>query len=235
MPTIIKGQPTSAEIRAEFAAKGEPMLLSFSCGKDSIASWLAMQDAGIEVVPVYIYYLPGFKFVADQIDYFEQHFQTKIHQYPHPSLFRWLNRAVFQAPERLRFIEAAELPEPDYATMWDLIRADLDMPDAWIADGVRAADSIMRRASFVKHGISKPKDRKVSVIADWLKAEVLGRVDQAGIELPIDYQIWGRSFDGLDRRFTEPMREHLPDDYALLKSWFPLVDMDIVRGGGDPD
>lgn len=235
MPTVIKGQPTSAEVRAEFAAKNEPMLLSFSCGKDSIASWLALQDAGIDVTPVYIYYIPGLKFVADQIAYFEDHFQTKIHQYPHPSLYRWLNALVFQAPERIRQIEAARLPEPDYSQLWQLIRKDLNMPDAWIADGVRAADSIMRRASFVRYGVAKQKDRKVSVIADWLKGEVYDRINGSGIELPIDYELFGRSFDGLDRRFIGPIREHLPEDYALIKSWFPLVDMDIVRGGGDPD
>lgn len=235
MPTIIKGQPTSDKIRAELAATGRPVLLSFSCGKDSIVSWLALQDAGVEVVPAYIYYVPGLQFVADQIAYFEDRFQTKIHQYPHPSLFRWLNALVLQTPERIRHIEAAQLPDLDYSELWQLIRADLNMPDAWLADGVRAADSIMRRASFVKHGVMKEKDRKVSVIADWLKGEVLERIDRAGIELPIDYQLFGRSYDGLDRRFMEPIREHLPEDYALIKSWFPLVDVDIVRGGGDPD
>ena len=89
----------------------------------------------------------------------------------------------------------------------------------------------MRRASFVKHGVFKVQARKVSPIADWLKAEVMEATEGRAIKLPIDYEIFGRSFDGIDRRFTEPMKKHLPADYARLCEWFPFVEADIVRGG----
>ncbi|WP_193755272.1 hypothetical protein [Microbacterium testaceum] len=42
----------------------------------------------------------------------------------------------------------------------------------------------------------KPKDRKVSPVADWVKAEVVGRIAAAGVTLPVDYELFGRSFDG---------------------------------------
>ena len=48
MPTIIKGQPTSAEVRATLAAEGRPVLVAFSTGKDALACELALQDAGID-------------------------------------------------------------------------------------------------------------------------------------------------------------------------------------------
>lgn len=50
MPTIIKGQPTSAEIRKRLKAEGRPVVLSCSLGKDSLAAWVALEDEGIEVV-----------------------------------------------------------------------------------------------------------------------------------------------------------------------------------------
>ena len=81
----------------------------------------------------------------------------------------------------------------------------------------------------------KPHSRKVSPIADWLKQEVMDAIDGAGIKLPIDYEIFGRSFDGIDCRFTEPMRKHLPDDYERLRQWFPLMETDLIRKGADPD
>ena len=46
MTTIIKGQPTSAEVRASLAAEGRTVLVAFSGGKDAIATELALQDAG---------------------------------------------------------------------------------------------------------------------------------------------------------------------------------------------
>lgn len=228
MTTDIRGQGTSVEVRAKLKAEANPVLLAFSCGKDSIAAWLALRDEGIEVEPCYLYYVPGLKFVEDELDYFEQEFGQKIHRYPHPSLYRWIMQAVFQAPERLRFIEASQLPIPDYDQEWDLIRKDLKLPKkTWCADGVRAADSIQRRGAFVRYGYFRK--RKVSVIGDWLKGETLDYIADHDIDLPIDYEWFGRSFDGLDKRFTEVLKKNDPDDFEVLKAWFPLLEVDHVR------
>ncbi|QOR47591.1 phosphoadenosine phosphosulfate reductase [Trueperella pecoris] len=236
MPTTIKNQPPSAEIRQQLADAGNPVLVAFSCGKDAIAATLALHDAGIKTELAYLYYIPGrdrkttLSFIEDEIKYLEDAFQQKIHKYPHPSLWRWLNAFTFQPPERLNTIEAAKMPEIDYDAMWDLIRDDLGIPhNTYVADGVRAADSIVRRASFVRHGIIKPAKRKVSPIADWLKGEVVNRISQAGIKLPIDYEWFGRSFDGIDYRFLEPISRHAPDDYKQILDWFPLADLEIFR------
>ncbi len=230
MVTEIRNHGPSSEVREKLAEEGKPVLLAFSCGKDSIAAWCALEDAGIEVIPAYLYYVPGLKFVDDELDYFERHFGKRIHRYPHPSLYRWINHAVFQPPERLRVIEAANLPTPDYDQMWDLIRNDLHLPsDTWCADGVRAADSIQRRGAFVRYGYWRKRLKKVSPIGDWVKSEVMECINAHGLKLPVDYELFGRSFDGIDRRFTEVLKDKNPDDYAVLKSWFPLLEVDHVR------
>lgn len=236
MTTIIKGRETSEEIRAALAAEGRPVLVAFSGGKDAIAAELALQDAGIESRLAYLYYVPGsggrrtLQFVEDGLDSLEQALGKQIHKYPHPSVFRMLNNFVFQPPERCAIIEAANLPTPEYNQTWDLIKADLGMPaDTWVCDGVRAADSIVRRASFTKHGIMKHNSHKVSPIADWLKAEVMGRIAAAGIPLPVDYEMFGRSFDGLDYRFLEPISRRFPADFEQILNWFPLADLELFR------
>ena len=235
MPTVIKGQPTSEEVLQRLADLHEPVALSFSCGKDSIATWLAMLDYGIETVPVYFWLVPDLKFIDDELAYFEDFFGTRIYRYPNPSFFRLINNFVHQPPERLRYIEAANLPTPDYEQEWEVILDELGLkPETWKADGVRAADSLKRRTSFVKHGVMKESSHKVSPIADWLKGEVMDRIDRAGVKLPIDYEIFGRSFDGIDHRFTEPMRRHLPEDYERLREWFPLMVGEFIRKGEDP-
>ncbi len=236
MPTIIKGQPTSAEIRDRLAAEHRPVLVAFSGGKDAIAAELALQDAGIETVLAHLFYIPGrnpgrtLDFVERGLTDLEQALGKPVHRYPHPSFYRWLNNFVFQPPERCEVIEAARLPIPDYATMWTFIREDLGLaPDTWVADGVRASDSIVRRASFTRHGVMKPKDRKVSPVADWLKGEVLDRIAAANITLPVDYELFGRSFDGIDLRFLKPISERFPDDFARILDWFPLADLELFR------
>lgn len=236
MPTVINGQPTSKEVLQRLKDLDQPVALSFSCGKDSLAAWIAMREYGIEIIPVYFWLVPDLEFVNDELSYFEEFFGTHIYRYPSPSFFRLINGCVDQPPERLRFIEAASLPTPDYQQTWEVVLDELGLdPKTWKADGVRAADSLNRRASFVKHGVMKESNRKVSPVADWLKGEVMEALDGAGVKLPIDYELFGRSFDGTDYRFTEPMRKHLPDDFQRLCDWFPFLVTDIIRNGEDPD
>lgn len=234
MPTEIKGQPPTPEIRAQLTAA--PVLVAFSGGKDAIATELALQDAGVETQLAYLYYIPGRKpgttldFIERDLARLEDKLGKRIHRYPHPSLWRWLNGYVFQPPERLAIIEAARMPTPTYEQMWDLIRRDLGVPHTtFVADGVRASDSIVRRASLTRHGIIKPHLRKVSPIADWLKGEVLERIAAAGIALPIDYEWFGRSFDGIDHRFLKPIHDNAPDDFQRILDWFPLAELELIR------
>lgn len=236
MVTKIKNQPPSTEIRAKLKATGDPVLVAFSGGKDAIATNLALRDAGIPTHLAYLYYIPGqtpgttLQFVENSLAALEDSFQQRIHRYPHPSFWRWLNNFVFQPPERLAIIEAAQMPTPTYDQMWNMIRDDLGLDkQTYVADGVRAADSIVRRASLSKHGCIKPTSRKVSPIADWLQGEVYQRIADAGIALPIDYEWFGRSFDGIDYRFLKPIKDHAPKDYEQILHWFPLADMELAR------
>lgn len=235
MPTEIKGQPTSAEVRSRLAAEGRPVLVSFSTGKDAIACELALRDSGVETRLVYLYLVPGLRFVDETLAQQEQHLGKRIARYPHPSLWRWLNGFVFQPPERCSVIEAARMPTYSYEQLWAAIKDDQGLPqDTWIADGVRAADSITRRASLTSHGVMKPGKRHVSPVADWLKREVLTRIEQSGIPLPVDYEWFGRSFDGIDYRFLSPLSKFAPDDYRRVLDWFPLADLEMYRRGELP-
>lgn len=227
----IPGIATSAEIRAQLADAGDPIFLAFSGGKDSIAAWIALLDAGVTVVPNFMYLIPGLRHTDETIDRFEQHFGTRLERYPHPSLYRMLNGLVFQPPERIAAIEAANLPNVEYEQIVQFLREDHDMPDAWVADGVRAADSIIRRVSIKKHGPMKEASRKVSPVWDWRKRHVLDAIAADGLQLPPEYDWFGRSFDGIDYRFLEPLKRLRPDDYAMVLEWFPLADLELFRHG----
>ncbi|MDY5272092.1 hypothetical protein [Tractidigestivibacter sp.] len=231
MPTVIKGQPTSAEVIARLKVEDRPVLLAFSCGKDSLGAWCALRDAGIEVIPAYLWGVPHLGFVDEEIAHFETLFGCEIRQYPHPSFYRILNSCSAQTPPRVRAIAELDMAEPTYEQTWGAIKDDLGLPqDTWVADGVRAADSIVRRASFVRNGVMKRTTHKVSPIADMLKGELMELLGRHGVDLPMDYKLWGRSWDGTDYRFVEPMVREMPDEYAYLKRWWPLLDTELYRG-----
>ena len=48
--------------------------------------------------------------------------------------------------------------------------------------------------------------------------------------LPVDYEMFGRSFDGIDYRFISPIKERFPDDYARILEWFPMAGW-VMRNG----
>lgn len=124
---------TGNEVVKELAKTGKPILLAFSCGKDSLAAWIKLRGQ-VDVVPVYRYLIPGLEFVADAIVYYERAFQTTIRQVSHDSLFRWLNNLVFQSPERCLAIEDSELPRQGRDDWRESVCADAGLPrDTWCA------------------------------------------------------------------------------------------------------
>lgn len=234
----IAGIPSSAEIRKSLTEEGRPVCVAFSGGKDCIAAELALREAGVETVLAHLYLIPGsehgktLRFVEDGLSRLEDQLGKEIHRYPHPSFYRMLNNLVFQPPERCAVIESAQLPTVDYESMWELIREDLGLPnDTWVADGVRAADSIVRRGSIKRHGAMKPKHHKVSPIWDWKQGKVFDFISDHGIDLPVDYEWFGRSFDGIDYRFLSKIKENSPSDFEQILSWFPLADLELMRYG----
>ena len=232
----IEGQPPSSEIRRRLKDENRPVCVAFSGGKDCIAATLALMETGIDVRPAHLYLIPGKEpmtalgFVEDSLNRLEDQLGVEIRRYPHPSFYRWMNNLLFQTPDRAEIVGAANFTIPTYEDMWGAIKKDLELSsDTWVADGVRAADSLVRRASIKKHGAMKPGSRKVSPVYDWLQGSVYDYIKLHDIDLPIDYDLFDRSFDGLDYRFTKPIKDKLPDDYEQIKQWFPLIDLEILR------
>lgn len=208
----------------------DTVLLSFSCGKDAIASWIQLRRHGFRVVPFYLYLVPDLAFVEKSILYYEDFFETKIHRLPHPSLYRMLHERVFQPPERWQIIEDLSLPVWEYGEVEDQVREDCGLPaDVLTAKGVRTADSPDRLASVRRHGSLTPNKRSFLPVYDWRIADVKSAIIEAGVRLPIDYRLFGRTFDGVDYRFLEPISRHFPDDYERILEWFPLARLEILR------
>ncbi|WP_433145111.1 hypothetical protein ACQPZ8_01480 [Actinomadura nitritigenes] len=230
MPVVIPGVTPSQELRENL--RGERVLLSFSRGKDSIAAWLALRDAGVEVIPYHLYLVPGLAFVRESLEYFADHFglDRPILDLPHPTLYRWLNELIYQPPERCAVIEAAQLPNPSYQDINDYARQYYDLPeDTWVCDGVRATDSPNRRMAIKSYGPINEKMRTQKVVWDWRVADVRAAIDRHGVRLPPDYLWFGRSFDGLDLRFIAKLRTYAPEDYERVLQWFPLAPLDSIR------
>lgn len=221
---------TGEDVIRAIRDRTDTILLSFSCGKDSIAMWNALRGVFPNIVPYYLYLVPGLEFVEESLQYYESFYGTRIHRLPHPSLARMLRNLVYCPPHRVELLDSIGYPEFTYDDAETWLCQDLGFPEKlWSARGVRAADSPMRRTTIVRWGAISEKRRSFFPIWDWKKADLLESLRGSGVRLPVDNRIFGRSFDGLDRRFLEPIREHFPRDYERILEWFPLADLDLLR------
>jgi 3'-phosphoadenosine 5'-phosphosulfate sulfotransferase (PAPS reductase)/FAD synthetase len=205
-------------------------ILAFSRGKDAIAAWISIRDHFDDVIPYYLYLVPGLEFEEQSIDYFERFFCRKIIKLPNPAVHRMLNNLVFQPPEHCLVVEQAKLPIFGYE---EIRKAVVNISgcdqDTYVADGVRAADSPMRRIAITKHGTISHNLKKYHPVWDLKKDDLVSLFRRHNIKLPIDYKIWGRSFDGLDLRFLLPLKKYLPGDYKKVLEYFQLADLEIFR------
>jgi hypothetical protein len=223
---------TSEEVVADIRSRSPDTLLAFSCGKDSIAAWLAIRDKFERIVPFYMYLIPGnLEFIEESLDYYERFFQTKIVRMPHDSLYRMLNNLVYQPPERVQAILNLDLQEPNREDVAKAVAYDngLDPDTTYTAIGVRQNDSIQRRLAIQKYGAINDRLQHYYPVYDWSKDRLISEIKKAGCKLPVDYQIFGRSFDGIDLRFLYQVKKHFPRDYQRILEWFPMVEAEIYR------
>lgn len=224
----MKHIPSGDEVIQIIRAETDTIMLSFSCGKDSIATWLALKPH-FKIIPVYLWLVPNLAFVNDSLSYYERFFDQRIYRLPHPSFYRWLNNLTYQAPEYCSVIEAAELPSPDYDEIFGMLMEDLGIGKTWMAIGVRAVDSPIRRAAVKTHGPINHRRKTFWPVWDWNKERLVSVIQTSGVRLPVDYKWFGRSFDGIDSRFTAPIKEHALDDYRRIMNWFPMAYLDELR------
>ncbi|HZV34090.1 MAG TPA: phosphoadenosine phosphosulfate reductase [Verrucomicrobiae bacterium] len=227
---VFPGVDPSERVCEKVAEQTDTVILSFSCGKDSIAAWLAIRPYFKKIIPYFLYIVPDLEFVETSLKYYEDFFETHIYRMPHTSWFRMLKTLTFQPPERIPVIDSFELGEVDYEELRDLVCDTAKIPRrTFDAKGTRAADSIMRRTNFKRRGGINYNRNFFFPVWDWRKEELVTRLKESGVKMPIDYALFGRSFDGIDFRFLYPIKENFPDDYARILEWFPLAELEIKR------
>ncbi len=225
---------TSAELCEQMAQECDTAILAFSCGKDSIAAWLQMRKYFKRIVPYYCYLVPELEFVEKSLKYYEDFFGCHIYRLPHASLYRLLRNLVFQPPQNVRKIADAPLVDDNYddTMIGEIIRARANLPyEAYVGNGVRMADSPMRRLGIKNHGAVNHSQGKFYPIYDWKKADIIAALDEANVKLPIDYKLFGRTFDGIDYRFLKPIKDNFPRDYERIITWYPLAELELFRRG----
>lgn len=233
MPTHAVGSDLLKEYRRQH---GPDSLLAFSGGKDSLATALSICQH-FNVVPFYYYIVPGLPLVEENLDYYERKvFKRRILRYPHYRFWDWLDTGVHQTMTNMEIIDASDFDKParDFGQWVKMVhdgaieQEKLDKR-ALTAVGARESDSPIRRMAFKKHGAIRPSSQAWFPVWNLLKDQVLDIIRKSGVSLPPDYELFGRSFDGLTIEYLGPLKARRPKDYEHILKWYPLAEVEIWK------
>lgn len=205
------------------------VILMFSAGKESICCYYQLKKYFKKIELVYQYIHPNLEFVNDTLSYFENKFNQKIHRIPHIGLFRMLREYVYCPPSLANINEALGIPAHKYTYYYDCLREDFNMENAFVALGVRENDGPVRRMSIKKNGPLSVSKKSFFPVYDWLHEDIRNCFKENNVKLPVDYEMFGRSFDGLTYNYIKPIKERFPNDFEKLKELFPLLELEILR------
>jgi hypothetical protein len=209
--------------------KGNKILLSFSTGKDSLATWLYLREH-FEIYPYYLYWVPGLSWVEEALTYYEEWFGTHIMRMPHPIFYEYLNQFYYQTPERVAVIRALNLPKFDFSDIENILAQWFGLDAPFSAIGMRVADNVDRRNMIFQGGALGLKRRRYYYpIWDWDIAQVAEIILDNGVKLPKDYEFWGRTIAAFDYQYMKPISVHFPADFEMIRQWFPLIDLELMR------
>lgn len=232
-PVDAQGQPLDSDALIPYVREhyGETLLLSFSGGKDSLALWLHLREH-FEIIPYFLYWLPGLSFVEEALAYYEEWFDAEIVRLPHPLFYNMLRTGAYQEPHVVGTVDWLGLPKFDFADLDAIMCSycDLDPERTLCAVGFRAADNIDRRNLIIQKGAIGTARRKYYYgVWDWNVEQVATIIKRHGVALPADYRYWGRTIAAFDYQFLKPLRTHFPADYERVRQWFPLIDAEFFR------
>lgn len=223
---------TSEQLCERIAEKANGVaIVSFSMGKDSIAAYIQMKKYFDKIYPVFYYMVPDLEFQNKSLEYYENEvFKERISRFPSPALFRQLAYFMYQHPGAVDYIHEQDIYIPHYDEIFAAAKLDLNLPiETYTGVGVRINDSLNRRFSIKKYGAVNEKRKQFYPVFDWDNERLITEIRQSGIKLPIDYRIWGRSFDGFHYKFLKPLKDHFPNDYEKCKSLYPFLDLELLR------
>jgi len=226
------GTPASRELCKEVAARSSGVIfLGFSRGKDSVAAWLWLREFFPRIIPFHCAAVPGLGFVERSLRYYEEFFQTPIVRCISGDFLAALSDLVYQPVEDEDWIDAlAFTPAHTNENIVRHLRHSMGLPLAWVAWGISATDSIVRRSAIKYKTGKNDKSKTLYPCFDWSRALIMHAIETAGVKLPEDYLLACRSFAGIPgTRHLDRMRETLPDDFERVRFFYPLVEAALAR------
>ena len=210
--------------------KDKTNILHFSCGADAVACFLRLKEYDIKPVLVYHYFLKDLPMVKNYIDWFEKKFNERIYQFPSVLFTEMFDRALFQYPvkARERFRNRIGTDMRGFTKeKFDSFLADTIGGDVVFHFGLKYTDGAMRHQHLIKNGCSY--GNKFYPIASFQVKDIQAILEKHSCLLPIDYRLYGMSFESPRPWNINLIKENCPVTYKQILDVFPLMGAEGLR------
>jgi|GEM_PF-4790126 len=212
-------------------------VLSFSCGADSVACLIRMRYWGMRPKMFYLEFLPGLPMVENYLKYIEDKFGEPIIRLPGKHFLSFMVNGQLQKPgvgARL-FEDAMEsgFNVPKSSDINDVVMEAF--PDHMMSLGLRVSDGIFRAKKLRERGPVEWEKNEWYPVADCFRSDIVSIIENAGVKLPVDYRLFGRSFEAIRYSVSPYIREHCPKTWAVIEEHFPLARLQCAQAALIPE
>jgi phosphoadenosine phosphosulfate reductase len=193
------------------ALEGEPILVMFSGGKDSIVCL----DLALKYFPrdrltfISYYFVPDLSIKERILTWYEDKYKIEIHREPDSKVIAYeTGRKSYKQSDQ------------EFA-----IRKKYNAK--YLMQGIRKQDSMGRRGmlAHLDHGIDE-RNGKLYPIGDWSTRQVFSYIKLRKLALPIEYSMgMPRDFYIPNGRGMQFLKNNFPEDYAKVIEVFPNLEM----------
>lgn len=198
----------------------DSVLVSFSMGKDSIATMDLCFKYFKHVQPFFMYMVPGLKFQEEALAKYEHHYNTKIIRVPHFETADFYRFGSFRDPDY-------SVPRVKISKIYDYLRHETGIH--WIAGGEKINDSIVRRA-MLKHSGSIDEQRgRFFPVMYWSDKDIKQYINMNHLLYPKFNRELGFSFHSLAGKELSAIKQIYPSDYERILKFFPEAQAGVLQ------
>lgn len=203
--------------------------LSFSRGKDSIASWIVLKQYFKRIIPFHCSFVPNLNFVNESLDYYERFFDAKIQRFIIGSMLDSIYDLWFQAIEDEDSIDEFDFPKYGNNDVLKYLRIEHDLHNAWCAYGINSTDSIDRRIYVNKYQGKNDKNKSFYPCFNYTRQEIIEIIKNNKVKLPDDYKYTNRTISTLGFRGLENLSNMNIADFKKIETLYPFARAIIAR------
>jgi 3'-phosphoadenosine 5'-phosphosulfate sulfotransferase (PAPS reductase)/FAD synthetase len=193
--------------------KDGPVTAFFSTGKDSIVMCDLLFRAGINFIPVFMYFVDGLSFIERILTAYERRWNKRIERVPH---FTAMNLKAGTKKYKMADVETGLRNQTGAS---------------WIALGYKKNDGMARRGmpARLPYGIDE-RNRKLYPVADWSDRRIMSYIKLHKLPLPVEYNFMAKQ-GGQSHDLSVPdamsllmIKRNFPSDYKKIIAEFPRLD-----------